>query len=566
MSISHPNLRSGGKILVDALCLHGVDKIFCVPGESYLDALDALHDVQSQIELVVCRQEGGAAFMAESYGKLTGKPGICFVTRGPGATNASIGVHTAYQDSTPMILFIGQASTAVLGREAFQEIDFKQFFSPISKWAEQVYDAKRLPEIISRAFNTAISGRPGPVVISLPEDILTSLVETKDTAPYQFISPAPSLADIQTFQQLLEDSQRPFILLGGSTWSEMAAEQIHHFCYKYDLPVGTSFRHQHLFQHHHSCYAGDVGIGINPNLQKRVQDSDLIVVVGDRLGEMTTSDYTLLNPPVSKQKLIHIYPTADEINRVYQANLGIVSTASNFVQSISGLVIKKKKHWPDLCKQAHQDYLAYSDPNVTNPGPVQLAKIISSLRKNLPSHAIITNGAGNYAGWIHRFFRFSKYRSQLAPNNGAMGYGLPSAIAAKILNPSTPVISVNGDGCFLMNGQELATAVRYNLPIIILIINNNMYGTIRMHQEREYPGRVIGTDLYNPNFVALAKAYGADGYLVTQTDQFEGIFKESLNNTKPTIIEIKIDPEAINTRTSLSAIRESAITNKKKHH
>lgn len=557
--MSENNLRSGGKILVDALKIHGVGKVFCVPGESYLDALNAFYDVQDSIQVVVCRQEGGAAFMAEAYGKLTGKPGICFVTRGPGATNASIGVHTAYQDSTPMILFIGQAARGVLGREAFQEVDFKQFFAPLCKWAEQVYDAKRLPEIISRAFQIAVSGRPGPVVISLPEDVLTDHVTTTDTNAYRFVNPAPNPEDIKKFVELLQNSQKPFVLLGGSSWTESSIEKIQQFCQKFHLPVGTSFRHQHLYPNQASNYAGDVGIGINPLLMKRIKESDLMIVIGDRLGEMTTNDYTLLTPPVPQQKLVHVYPSGEELNRVYQANLGIFSTAENFVSAISKLSLTFKNNMNESTAAANQEYKSYSKPDVTNAGNVQLAKIMGYMRKKLPDDAIVTNGAGNYAGWIHRFFPFYRFRTQLAPANGAMGYGLPSAVAAKLIHPQRIVVSVNGDGCFLMNGQELATAVRYQLPMIILIINNGMYGTIRMHQEREYPGRVIGTDLFNPDFVALAKAYGAEGYLVQQTDEFFIAFDHALTANKPVLIEVKIDPEAISARASLSQIRDQAI-------
>lgn len=557
--MSKNTLRSGGKILVDALKIHGVDKVFCVPGESYLDALNAFYDVQNSIEVVVCRQEGGAAFMAEAYGKLTGKPGICFVTRGPGATNASIGIHTAYQDSTPLILFIGQAARGVLGREAFQEVDFKQFFAPLCKWAEQVYDAKRLPEIISRAFQVAVSGRPGPVVISLPEDVLTDHVITADTNAYQLVSPAPTPDDIKKFFELLQKSQKPFILLGGSSWTESSVEKIQQFSQKFHLPVGTSFRHQHLYPNHAPNYAGDVGIGINPLLMKRIKESDLIIVIGDRLGEMTTNDYTLLIPPVSHQKLVHVYPSGDELNRVYQANLAIFSTAENFVSALSNFNFTYKNNTKESTIQANQEYHSYAKTDVINAGNIQLAKIMEYMRKKLPNDAIVTNGAGNYAGWIHRFFPFHLFRTQLAPTSGAMGYGLPSAVAAKLIHPQRIVVSVNGDGCFLMNGQELATAVRYQLPMIILVVNNGMYGTIRMHQEREYPGRVIGTDLFNPDFVALAKAYGGEGYLVKQTDEFFSAFDKALKATRPVLIEIKIDPEAISARSSLSQIREQAL-------
>ena len=550
--------RSGGQILVDQLKIHGVDHAFCVPGESYLAVLDAMRDARNQIRLITCRQEGGAAFMAEAYGKLTGRPGICFVTRGPGATNASIGVHTALQDSSPMILFIGQVARDQVEREAFQEVDFRRMFGPLAKWVAQIDDAARIPELVSQAFHRAVGGRPGPVVIALPEDMLTDHAEAEDVAPYKIVQPYPGVADLEAMRGLLSHARQPLMILGGGGWTAAAVDNIRLFAEANHLPVGTSFRCQDLFDNAHPNYAGHVGIGVDPALGERVKKADLLLVVGARLGEMTTSGYTLLKVPVPQQTLIHVHAGAEELGRVYQATLPINAGMVPFAAAARGLQPVESGAWREWTKSAHADYLASLKPT-QSPGPMQMADIVIWLREHLPADAIITNGAGNYTTWVHRFHQYRKFRTQLAPTAGAMGYGVPAAITAKAVYPQRTVVSFAGDGCYLMNGQELATAVQYGLGVIFIVVNNGMYGTIRAHQEREYPGRESGTTLVNPDFAALARAYGAHGAAVEKTADFAGAFEAATKSGKPALIEIKLDPEAISPRISLSQIRERAL-------
>jgi acetolactate synthase-1/2/3 large subunit len=552
------NLRTGGQVLIDALKIHGVDTAFCVPGESYLAALDALHDAQDQIKLIVCRQEGGAAYMAEAYGKMTGRPGICFVTRGPGATNASIGVHAAFQDSSPMILFIGQVARDQVEREAFQEIDFRRMFGPMAKWVAEIDDAARIPEYVSQAFHRAVNGRPGPVVLALPEDMLTDRVDVPDAGRYKPVQPSPSIAQMHDLRDRLDEARRPFMILGGGGWSAGAVADIRAFAEAANLPVGCSFRCQDLFDNEHRNYAGDVGIGINPKLADRVKDADLLIVVGARLGEMTTSGYTLLDIPVPKQSLVHIHPSAEELGRVYQAALPINAGMAEFAAMAKALGPVPARAWDNETKVARTDYLEWTTPPQVE-GPVQMGEIVTWLEHRLPADAILTNGAGNYATWIHRFHRYRRFRTQLAPTNGSMGYGVPAAIAAKAIAPDRMVVSFNGDGCYMMNGQELATAVQYNVPVIFVVVNNGSYGTIRMHQERTYPGRVSGTDLVNPDFVALARAYGAHGELVVQTADFAPAFERAAKAGKPALIEIRLSAEIITPRQTLSQIRAAAL-------
>jgi acetolactate synthase-1/2/3 large subunit len=550
------NRRTGGQILVDQLAIHGVSHVFCVPGESYLAALDAFHD-QSRIRLLACRQEGGAANMAEAYGKLTGRPGICFVTRGPGATNASIGVHTAFQDSTPMILFIGQVARDQVEREAFQEIDFRRMFGPMAKWVAEIDDARRIPELVSQAFHRAVNGRPGPVVIALPEDMLTDHVDTPDAGPYKAVQAHPGADEIVRLRELLTDASRPFLLLGGGGWNAQATADIRRFAEANDLPVGCSFRCQDLFDNRHSNYAGDVGIGINPALARRIKESDLLIVTGARLGEMTTSGYTLIDIPVPKQKLVHIHPGAEELGRVYQATLPINSGMPQIAAALRAMK-PVAPGWAVWTQAMRADYLAWSTAP-KNAGALQMGEVVAWLNEHLPEDAILCNGAGNYATWLHRFFRYRKFRTQLAPTNGAMGYGFPAAIAAKAIEPKRTVVCFAGDGCFLMTGQELATAVQYELPVITVVVNNGMYGTIRMHQERHYPGRVTATDLVNPDFAALARAYGAHGETVTRTEEFTPAFERARATGKPALIELRIDPEALTVSQTLSQIRAAAM-------
>jgi acetolactate synthase I/II/III large subunit len=555
------NLRTGGQVLIDALKIHGVDAAFCVPGESYLAALDALHDARDQIQLVVCRQEGGAAYMAEAYGKLTGRPGICFVTRGPGATNASIGVHTAFQDSSPMILFIGQVARDQVEREAFQEIDFRRMFGQMTKWVAEVDDAARIPEYISQAFHRAVNGRPGPVVLALPEDMLTDRVDVPDAGRYKPVQASPSAAQMHDLRDRLGEAKRPFMILGGGGWSAGAIADIRAFAEAANLPVGCSFRCQDLFDNAHQNYAGDVGIGINPKLAERVKNADLLLVVGARLGEMTTSGYTLVNIPVPQQKLVHVHADAEELGRVYQAALPINAGMAEFAAIAKALGSVPARVWDTETTAARADYLEWSTPPQVE-GPVQMGEIVTWLEQRLPADAIITNGAGNYATWIHRFHRYRTFRTQLAPTNGSMGYGVPAAIAAKIVAPDRMVVSFSGDGCYMMNGQELATAVQYNAPVIFVVVNNGSYGTIRMHQERTYPGRVSGTDLTNPDFAALARAYGAHGELVEQTADFAPAFERAAKAGKPALIEIRLSAEVITPRQTLSQIRAAALASR----
>ena len=550
-------LRSGGRILVEQLRIHGADMAFCVPGESYLDVLDALHDAREEIRLIVCRQEGGAAFMAEAYGKLRGRPGICFVTRGPGATNASIGVHTAFQDSTPMILFIGQVGGDVVEREAFQEIDYRRMFGPMAKWVAQIDRAERIPEFLSRAFHVAVSGRPGPVVLALPEDMLLSRVMVEDAPRYARVKAHPGNDDVAQLRSMLAAAAKPLVILGGGDWNATACADIRRFIEANNLPAACSFRRQDLLDNRHPNYCGDVGIGIAPALAERIRAADLILAIGPRLGEMTSSGYTLFDVPVPKQRLIHVHTGAEELGRVYRAELMINSGMPEFAARAAALAPVDASRWQQWTQDAREGYLA----NLRHgpmPGPVDLGEIMAFLRDTLPEDTIVTNGAGNYAGWVHRFYQYTGFRTQLAPTSGAMGYGVPSAIAAKAVHPDRTVISFSGDGCFLMNGQELATAAQYRLPVVFIVVNNGMYGTIRMHQEREYPERVHGTTLQNPDFAALARAYGLHGETVERTADFEPALRRAQASGTAALIEIRIDQDAITTRTTLSAIRQKA--------
>ncbi len=550
-------LRSGGRILVEQLRIHGADMAFCVPGESYLDVLDALHDAREEIRLIVCRQEGGAAFMAEAYGKLRGRPGICFVTRGPGATNASIGVHTAFQDSTPMILFIGQVGGDVVEREAFQEIDYRRMFGPMAKWVAQIDRAERIPEFLSRAFHVAVSGRPGPVVLALPEDMLLSRVMVEDAPRYARVKAHPGNDDVAQLRSMLAAAAKPLVILGGGDWDATACADIRRFIEANNLPAACSFRRQDLLDNRHPNYCGDVGIGIAPALAERIRAADLILAIGPRLGEMTSSGYTLFDVPVPKQRLIHVHTGAEELGRVYRAELMINSGMPEFAARAAALAPVDASRWQQWTQDAREGYLA----NLRHgpmPGPVDLGEIMAFLRDTLPEDTIVTNGAGNYAGWVHRFYQYTGFRTQLAPTSGAMGYGVPSAIAAKAVHPDRTVISFSGDGCFLMNGQELATAAQYRLPVVFIVVNNGMYGTIRMHQEREYPERVHGTTLQNPDFAALARAYGLHGETVERTADFEPALRRAQASGTAALIEIRIDQDAITTRTTLSAIRQKA--------
>lgn len=549
-------LKTGGEILVNCLRLHGGKHVFCVPGESYLAVLDALYDAP-ELEVTVCRQEGGAAMMADAYGKMTGEPGLCFVTRGPGAANAAAGLHIAQQDSTPMILFIGQVARGDMEREAFQEVDYRRMFGEMAKWVAQIDDAERIPEFVSRAYYTATSGRPGPVVLALPEDMLCDTVRQLDSVPYQKVEASPGAAEMQRLQALLEEAERPLVLVGDGKAPETRAA-LEQFVETWDLPVAAVFRRQDCFDNCHGNYAGDVGIGINPALAARVREADLLLVLGARLGEMTTSGYSLLNIPHPRQKLVHVYPGAEELGRVYQPELAILSSMGPMTRALAELTPSGAVTWTGETRQARQEYLAWSEPPKVE-GPLQMGEIMGWLREHLPTETVICNGAGNYAGWVHRFHRYSACYTQLAPTSGSMGYGTPAAVAAKRAFPERPVVAFAGDGCFMMHGQELATAMQYDLPILIIVVNNSMYGTIRMHQEREYPGRVSATALKNPQFSELAKTYGAHGELVERTEEFAPAFERAWQAGRAALIELRLDPEVINPVKTLSQIRAEAL-------
>ena len=558
-----------GHLLVECLVAQGVTHAFGVPGESYLAVLDGFHRHQGHIRFITNRQEGGAAFMAEAQGKLTGRPGICFVTRGPGATNASIGVHTAFQDSTPMVLFVGDVASDARDREAFQELDYGHFFGPstrgMAKRVERIDDPERIPEYIARAFATAMNGRPGPVVLVLPEDMLTRPVRAR---PLPRVEPAQAWSDpgaLRELRSLLLAAQRPLVLAGGGGWTPQAAAALQRFAENWQLPVANTFRFQDTFDNHHPQYAGDVGLGINPALARRIRESDLLIAIGPRLGESTTGGYTLIEAPTPAQKLVHIHASAEELHRVYQPVLAIQSSMNAAARSLEVLTAPPQLPWTGWTQGCHADYLANIDAangGVQLPGPIDMPAIIHTLQRLLPDDAVLTNGAGNFASWLHRFYRYPGLarglKTQLAPTNGAMGYGVPAGIAASILSGRT-VFTIAGDGDFLMNGQELATAAQHGARTIVLLVNNGSYGTIRMHQEREYPGHVSGSALGNPDFCALARAYGHAAERVEATAGFEPALARALAHSGSTVIELMLDADVITTRGTLASIREAAL-------
>jgi len=554
-------VRHGGKILADALAGHGVEYAFGVPGESFLPALDGIHDVRDRLKFIICRQEGGASYMADAVGKLTGKPAALFVTRGPGATNGSVGVHTAFQDSTPLIMLIGQVGNDMVDREAFQEIDYRRMYGEMAKWVAQIDRAERIPEYISHAMHTATSGRPGPVVLALPEDMLFSEASVADAAHYKPVRAAPAPADMQEIARLLSQAKQPLVILGGGGWDATARETLRTFLEKNQLPAGASFRCQDLLDNRCASYVGHVGIGIDPALATRVRDADVVLVIGARLGEMTTSAYTLFDVPVPRQTLIHVHAGAEELGRVYQGAVLVNSGYAEFVAALSQIQLDGSR-WSAWTQSARAAYLAYVGKPQTLPGAVQYGEIVQQVSQALPDDAIICNGAGNFATWVHRYYTYRGWRTQLAPTNGSMGYGVPAAIAAKIAQPHRTCVAFAGDGDFLMNGQELATAAQYGANVIVIVVNNGMYGTIRMHQEREYPGRVSGTELKNPDFAALARAYGAHGETVQETAQFAPAFARAMAAGKSALIELQLDPEAITPTTTLSALRAQGFAKK----
>jgi acetolactate synthase-1/2/3 large subunit len=554
---SAKNPRTGGQILVGQLVSHGVKHVFCVPGESFLAVLDALVDVN--IEVTVCRQEGGAAMMADAHGKLTGQPGICMVTRGPGASNALAGIHIAKQDSTPMIVFVGQIERGMREREAFQEMDYRAVFGQAAKWATEIDDPARIPEILSRAFHVATSGRPGPVVIALPEDMLVELATVPDAPRYEAIDSAPSLGQMADLAKRLSQAKAPVAILGGARWNATAVKQFVEFAERFKLPVAVSFRRQMLFPANSPCFIGDVGIGLNPELLKRVQDADLVLLVGGRMSEMPSQAYTLFDIPVPKQTLVHVHPDSGELGRVYRAAVAINASPIAFAAELSGLATPSATPWAAGTAAMHQSYLNWSDPvPIKTPGALQMGGVMAYLESKLPADAIMTNGAGNFATWLHRFHRFTQFGTQLAPTSGSMGYGLPAAVGAKRVAPDKLVVCFAGDGCFMMHGQEFATAVQYNLPLVVVIIDNGMYGTIRMHQEKHYPGRISATQLKNPDFSAYARAFGGHGERVEKTEEFGPAFDRAVASGLPAIIHCLIDPEAITPTTTISKLRAAA--------
>jgi acetolactate synthase I/II/III large subunit len=552
--------RHGGKILADALVAQGVSMAFGVPGESYLPVLDGLHDVRERCPFIVCRQEGGASYMAEAYGKLTGEPGVLFVTRGPGASNGAVGVHTAFQDSTPMVVFIGQVGNEFIEREAFQEIDYRRMYGQMAKWVAQIDRVERIPEYVSHAFHTATAGRPGPVVLALPEDTLFAEAAVADVPKHHVVRPAPAPGAMAQVKEILEKAQRPFVILGGGGWNAEACARIRRWVETAGLPVGTAFRCQDLFDNRSPSYVGDVGIGINPKLAERVKNADVVLAIGPRLGEMTTGGYSLLEAPVPRQTLIHVHAGAEELGRVYRPALAVNSGYPQFVEALERVSVSKPE-WKSETNILREDFVAWTEPRPM-PGTLHYGQVIRWLSDKLPEDTIVAGGAGNFAGWLHRHFRYKGFRTQLGPSNGSMGYGYPAAVAAKLIAPKRTVLGVCGDGDFLMNGQEIATAVQYGAAFVALVVNNGLYGTIRMHQEREYPGRVFGTDLRNPDFAAYARAFGGHGETVERTEDFASTYERAAASGKPALIELKIDPDAITPATTLSAIREKALKSK----
>jgi acetolactate synthase I/II/III large subunit len=548
--------RTGGQVLVDQLELHGVEHAFCVPGESYLPVLDALHD--ADIRLISCRHEAAAANMAEAYGKLTGQPGICLVTRGPGATHASVGVHIASQDSTPMILLVGQVPRGSRGREAFQELDYPHAFGGLGlgKWAAEAETAERLPELVARAFSVALGGRPGPVVLALPEDVLFEETDVADAAPAHLARPAPSDDDLARLGELLAQAERPFAIVGEGGWTPDTAIGVLAFCEANRIPVATSFRCQDFVDNRSEVYAGHLTLGMDPKLAQRVEDADLILALGGRLGEITTRGYTLLDPPRPRQTLVHAHPDPDELGRVYEPDSPIVTALPELAAALGRLGVFDPSRWEEWTASARADYLASLDRREL-PGDLDLGEVMAFLRERLPDDAVVTCGAGNFTVWVHRFFEFSRYPTQLAPRAGAMGYGLPAALTAKVLDPARPAVCLAGDGDFMMSAAELATAVQYGLDPIVLVVNNGMYGTIRMHQERLYPGRVVGTELVNPDFADFARSFGCHAETVERTADVEAAFDRAAASGKAAVIDLRVDPEAIHPRFTIAELRTS---------
>lgn len=541
--------RNGGRILVDALARNGADTVYCVPGESYLPVLDALYDTPG-IRTITTRHEGAASNMADAYGKLTGRPGLCFVTRGPGATHASNGVHTACEDSTPMILFIGQVERGFIGRGAFQEVDYRQMFGGIAKWATQIDSIERIPEIVAKAYSVAMSGRPGPVVIALPEDVLFGAAEVNDAPPVSVAGAAPEPHAMDALRALLVNAERPLVVVGGTGWNAQSRAALERFVHANHLPVAASFRRQDLFDNCDPHYVGQLGLGVSPALAQRARDADVVLAIGSRLAETTSSGYTVFESPVTRQTLVHVHPDAEELGRVYQAHLPINASLHAFALALDGVApveTAAQQRWHAWTDAARADYVAHSTPQPVSPDHdgVDLAQVVAHLNDVLPDDAVIANGAGNYTVWVHRYYRYRQAATELAPTNGAMGYGFPAAIAAKLRHSERQVVCFAGDGCFTMYPQELATAVQFGAPLIVILVNNTMLGTIRMHQEREYPGRVSATQFVNPDFVAMARAFGAHAEVVERTEDFPTAFERAQRAGVAALIELRTDPRQI---------------------
>jgi acetolactate synthase-1/2/3 large subunit len=548
--------RTGGRILVDQLKIQGCDRIFTVPGESFLAVLDALHDTP-EIDTVVCRQEGGVSYMADADGKMTGRPGVAFVTRGPGATNASAGVHVAFQDSTPMILFIGDVARGDRDREGFQEIDFPAFFGPIAKWAARIEDARRIPEYVYRAYRVATAGRPGPVVLALPEDMLTDVVEALDRPRLPPVVEEPDPGAIAALFELLKEAASPIAIIGGADWSPRAAHHFGNFAFRYGIPVAAAFRRQDALPNSCGIYAGQLGYGPNPKLQQRVREADLILAVGTRLGEATTDGFTLITPDHPEQTLVHVHPDPNELGHIYHADLPICADMGEFAEMLDEWID------PDLVRfscgeQAHQEWLQWSEPAARDGVALDLGPCVKTMREALPENTIVCNGAGNFSGWWHRYWRYGLMPTQLAPTSGTMGYGLPAAVAAAIRFRDRPVVCVAGDGDFLMNGQELATAAQYGADLLVILVDNGSYGTIRMHQEREYPNRLSATQLSNPDFAAFARAFGGTAEVVEKNEDFGPVFERAIAQRGIRLIHCRTDVEQITNATTISKIRERA--------
>lgn len=552
--------RTGGQILVDQLRIHGIKHVFCVPGESFLAVLDALYD--SDIEVTVCRQEGGAVMMAEAHGKLTGRPAAAFVTRGPGATNAAAGVHIAAHDSTPLLVFVGQVERGVRERGALQELDYRSSFGPLAKWATEIEDARRIPEIVSRAMHTTLAGRPGPVVIGLPEDMLVDVVECSDGVAVTAVDAYPSPQQMREIESLLRSAERPLMVVGGTRWDETAVAAVSEWARIADIPVTVSLRRQMLFPVSHPSFVGDLGFGANPELVDKVKQADLVLLIGSRMSEVPSQGYTLLNIPVPQQKLVHVFPDPQELGKVYRPDVAVCAAPAAFAHALQQFTLPASATRSAYREELRQIWQRWSDTSsIVSPGHLQMARVIDHLNEVLPADAIVCNGAGNYATWVHRFYRFDRYGTQLAPTSGSMGYGVPAAVGAQRLYPERTVVAFAGDGCFLMHGQEFATAVQYRLPIVIVVVDNGMFGTIRMHQERDYPQRVVGTALQNPDFAAYARSFGGHGERVERTEEFAAALQRARASGLPSIIHCLIDPEAISPAFTLSEVRQKALAN-----